>query len=540
MSKENLSLVRRSLAELLSAATARYFPKCKILNGGITDTGFYYDFYFSEEITSSHLQSIEEKMSLLISEGIEIKALKMVGKNAVEYLKHINLYNEEILSKIGLFLEDLITLVQINGHVNILEGEIDLLNSFEEIKNFKIFNVEKVEGEENQSRTRIFGAYFEDFSELKNYLKLQKKYLESTHLAFGKEESLFYPLSGKYSSFYVWDERGMIIKNTLLYNLKSELINEKFIEIQTPELEEEGNNFLDSGLEKESLSLLLENKGLKLKFPLYAFEQKEIKVSPDDLFFGLFRSIKKSFIEEYILCKEEDLLNEVISSLKFILKILKIYGFNSYRVILRNFRKKIRGPGKPAFFDIKLLEEALEKCAILYEISDSCYSSDYEEDKSLSIGFFLEDGQRWFHRGPNLKVELFSKKGDSERTFLIKRSSLGAIDDLIALLLEKENGELPFRINPEQVRIICLDSLETYAEHIKDLCESANIRAKVDKEDGPLSRRVHLAMKDKVSFVVVVGEKEKKAQGVAFRRLGECQMEQMSIDSFIKKLEDIL
>lgn len=538
MSKQNLSLARRSLAELLAVAVFEYFPKSKILEGGTTDTGFYFDFYFTEEITSSHLQALEEKMSLLISEDVEMKTLKMVDKNAIEYLKHFNVYNDDIRDKIELYPSNLINLVQIKNYVNILDCDLDLLETLKDIKHFKIFHFEKVEEGGKGLKTRIFGAYFEDFLELKNYLKLQKKYLDFNHLSFGNDTKLFYPIGGKYSSSFVWDEKGMILKNIISSNLKSELEKQHFAQIQTPDLDGENNNFFEPNLEINSLNLLLENKVSKSKFPLYAFEEKMVKLPLDDLFFGLFRSIKKKYIEEYILCKESNLLEEVISSLKFILKILKIYGFNSYKVFCRNFKKNHLNR-KSALFDSKLLIDALESCAIFYEYADSCRSG-YEEKLFPSIEFFLEDGQKWFHIGPNLKVELFSKKGESERTFLIKRSSLGAIDDFIALLLEKENGELPFWLNPEQVRIICLASSFEYALHIKDLCEKANFRARVDIEEDSLKMRVHLAMKEKASFVVVVGEKEQKNQNVAFRKLGECQMEQMSIDSFIKKLQDIL
>ena len=212
-------------------------------------------------------------------------------------------------------------------------------------------------------------------------------------------------------------------------------------------------------------------------------------------------------------------------------------------------RKSAEKPGSrrvSASCDVQLLKNALEKCGIPYllkecDLSDIRRNSDGGKKDVIgpSIEFFLEDGQKWLHRGPNLRVELFSKKEDTERAFLIKRSSLGAFDDLIALLLEKENGELPFWINPEQVRIICLDNSIEYALHIKDMCERNKIRSFVDVEESSLNKRVHTAMKEKASFIVVVGEKEKKAQNLAYRKLGECEMVQMSVDSFIKKLQDI-
>ena len=543
MNKEDLYILRRSAAELLAAAVFEYFPRSRVLSGGSTDTGFYYDFIFNEQLELSHLSAIEEKMRLLASEDIEIKMLRMMPKNAVEYLFHLKLKNDYIFQKIEDVQSDLVVFVQINNYINILDDDNELLSSSRGIKNFRLSHFERID-DGTQDRIRIFGSLFEDFSELKDYLKLQKRYLEENHLTYGEEANLFFSLNGKYSSSFIWNKRGVLFKKSIESFLKRELDRENFIEIQTPDfvgLEEENGIFFDEKDLKKikmCLSRLIEKRGLGLKIPFSVYEEKKLYPEVKDLFSGLFRSGEKHIFNEYIVCREADLLEKVISSLKFILKILKIYGFNDYSVICKNFAEKAGCRRKKNDSCSDVLKSAMETCGITYK---DIGNDDRGKKGNIgaSLEFFIEDGQKWLHRGPNLAVEFFSKKEDTERAFLIKRSSLGALEDLIALFLEKENGEIPFWINPEQVRIISLDNSLEYAEHIKDVCERNRIRAFIDVEDGPLNKRVHLAMKEKVSFIAVVGEKERKTQNLSYRQLGESQMGQMSIDSFIKKLQDI-
>ena len=541
LNKKNQSISKKTAAEILAASFLEFFPRSTVLDGGITDVGFYYDFSFDGIMSSDQLYALDEKMQLMVGQSVGIKTITMVPKNALEYLKHNNIKNRGLIKKLQEVDTNIVSIVQINNYVNVANEDATFLDTAGGLKYFKLYNYEKIESldSDNEGRIRIFGALFDSSKELKKYLKKQKQYLDFNHLTIGRESNLFFPLNDKYSIRYIWNEKGVLLKNIISNFLKMALYENRFVEIQTPD--DEFKNHIKKNINaknieyaKYSIKKIIENSPSKNKYPFYAFEEKKLSLPINDLFFGLYRANKKTIINEYIICKEEALLDEMISSLKFIMKMLKIYTFNANCVVCKYLKKKQRASSKVNFCDISIFEKALKSCDISYE-----QELGYGDKESLSIEFFLEDRQQWIHKGPSIKVDLFSKD-NNENIFTINRSSIGPIDDLIALLLEKENGDLPFWINPEHVRIICLDDCLEYGLKIKDLCESNKLRAFVDNSIEPLNMRVHKAIKEKVSYIVFVGEKEKKSLSVTIREVRENNTEQMSIDSFIKKLQDIL
>lgn len=523
MNTENHLQTKQTAAELLASCILDFYSHTIILKTGITDTGFYVDCVLEEAMSMDHLLVLEEKMILKINEKIEIKKLFMTPANAIEFLKHEKCKNKSLEERLRSLDDKVVSLVRINNYFNILSPEVDILERAEGIRYFKLYFFDSIENFCKENEIRIFGALFNNSDDLKNYLKTQRKYQGNNHLSYGADSNLFFSLSGKYSTSYVFDSPGVILTNTILGHIKSLLDEESFIQIKLPE---EISDVYDEKrrLEKDGLKILLKNNQT-----FYGFQHQYLSLPYDDPFFGLFRASKKNIITEYIICEKSFLLDEIISSLNFILKILKIYGFKSYQVFCRNFEKIRRSCAED--FDI---EEILKK---RFNLSCTVEKNSRSEAVS-SIEFFLEDGQLWLHLGPKITVDLFSRDG-KELFFLIKRWSLGPIEDFMALLLEKEEGKLPFWLNPVQVKIICLDNCLDYGVKVRDVCLSNNIRAFVDDGKEPLNKRVHLAMKEKASFIVVVGEKEKKANNVALRDEIKNIAEQMGIDSFIKKLQDI-
>ena len=50
---------------------------------------------------------------------------------------------------------------------------------------------------------------------------------------------------------------------------------------------------------------------------------------------------------------------------------------------------------------------------------------------------------------------------------------------------------------------------------------------------------MHIALKENPSFIIVIGENEKKQLKLTMRNTEDDKIEKMPIDSFLKKIEDI-
>lgn len=107
------------------------------------------------------------------------------------------------------------------------------------------------------------------------------------------------------------------------------------------------------------------------------------------------------------------------------------------------------------------------------------------------------------------------KNGKEKECVVIHRSAIGAIERLVAFLLEKYNGALPFWLAPVQVKILPVgEKFFSYARKVYEELRAADIRAELDESNETLGRKVRNAKLEKVPYWIVVGEKEEKEKTV--------------------------
>ena len=121
---------------------------------------------------------------------------------------------------------------------------------------------------------------------------------------------------------------------------------------------------------------------------------------------------------------------------------------------------------------------------------------------------------------------------------MIHRAILGSIERFIGVLLEHTGGVLPFWLAPEQVRVLSLsEKVEGYAAEIAATLKAAGYRAEADLRNEKLGFKVREAEIAKVPYMVVVGEREAAARGVAVRMLRGSKNQAMAIDELVATLK---
>lgn len=126
--------------------------------------------------------------------------------------------------------------------------------------------------------------------------------------------------------------------------------------------------------------------------------------------------------------------------------------------------------------------------------------------------------------------------GTRKRAFVIHRSSIGAIERVMAFLIEHYNGAFPLWLAPVQIAVIPVaDVHREYAADIHRKLQDAGIRAELDNSNESLGKKIRVAKKDKLPYFIVIGDKEVAAQNVTLEsRNGDSQ--QMSTDEMLQKL----
>lgn len=132
-----------------------------------------------------------------------------------------------------------------------------------------------------------------------------------------------------------------------------------------------------------------------------------------------------------------------------------------------------------------------------------------------------------------------NENGQEEQPIVIHRSSIGAIERIIAFLIEKYAGKFPVWLSPVQVKLIPIAQrhLEKAAEAAKQLLLSG-IRIELDDRQEPLAAKIRDATLQKVPYLCIMGDKEISASALSVsvrERNGKSETQQLH--EFISKLK---
>lgn len=102
--------------------------------------------------------------------------------------------------------------------------------------------------------------------------------------------------------------------------------------------------------------------------------------------------------------------------------------------------------------------------------------------------------------------------GAQHRAFVVHRSSIGAIERIIAFLIEHYAGAFPLWLSPVQVTVLPVSEKHAaYAEEIVEHLRSVDIRVELSVDDS-LGKRIRATKLEKVPYVLVVGDAEMEAK----------------------------
>jgi threonyl-tRNA synthetase len=95
----------------------------------------------------------------------------------------------------------------------------------------------------------------------------------------------------------------------------------------------------------------------------------------------------------------------------------------------------------------------------------------------------------------------------------------------------------PIWLSPTQVRVIPVsDKHLAYSEDIVRLLKGAKIRADLDDRDESLSKKIALAGKDWVPYVVVVGEKEEETGVLSVTTRKQREKKEVPVEELIHEV----
>ena len=566
-SQLSLQKLRSSAAELMACAVLELFPETLLVKGEAYDLGFYYDFVFQHDINEQMLVIIEDHMRAIIKEKRAVDMAEMMRENAIQFFRDKGQnVKAEVLEAVH---ENIVEIFRMGEFMDICSSPY--ISHSKQITAFrlqKIAQTNVILPARELRVTRIKGTVFHDKAALKKFLKSLELAKKRDHRILGRELSLFGTQDCAGAGFWFWYPNGVVIRDVLMDWWKQEHRGQRYKFLITPIVEK-------YSLVKEAGYFDAPEKGRNI-FPPFALEDDRYVLSPSrsHLHALVFRSKLHSYRElplryaecgnlytnarsaqlrgmlksraycsddAHVFCTLEQVRDEVISSLQFIDKTVKIFGFE-YKLYLAVRSRKSAGPQSRRVMFEKMLVDALAKLGFEYEVDETGTAFG-----GAVVYVKLKDvlGREW--SGPHVGIdfdipERFGLRyqgadGEMHTPVMIARSMFGSFERFIAILVEQYGGLFPLWLAPEQVRIIPVtEGNEVYAGKLRQEFESQSLRVSIDYRQEKLGAKIRTAQCDKIPYTIVVGDEEESKRLLTVRLWNQKDTWRVGLEAFIERL----
>ncbi|MBI4136710.1 threonine--tRNA ligase [Candidatus Roizmanbacteria bacterium] len=137
------------------------------------------------------------------------------------------------------------------------------------------------------------------------------------------------------------------------------------------------------------------------------------------------------------------------------------------------------------------------------------------------------------------KLSYINEQGEDEEPIVVHRSSIGAIERIIAFLIEHYSGNFPLWLSPVQVAFIPIT--ERHVEHTARVAaelKQSKIRVEIDDRNERMQAKVRDATLQKIPYIGIIGDKEIDAKTISIRTREGKDLGALSIQKFSQKLVD--
>ena len=569
-SEAGREVLRHSTAHLMAEAVVSLWPGAHYAIGPAIEDGFYYDFELPEgaHFTDDDLARIEDRMRQFVAadesivrtehsfeEGLALFADQPFKREIIEAVRH------------GVDEVDAPASEGDDGHIGVVstyqngDDFIDLCRgphvpSTGRLGHFKLLRVAGAywRGDERRPQLqRLYGTAWESDKALASYLHRLEEAERRDHRKLGAALDLFSFPEEIGSGLPVFHPKGGMIRRLMedysrrrhqeagyefVYSphiTKAELFEisghlDWFAEGMFPPMELEGEQryYLKPMNCPFHILIFGSRQRSYRELPLRLFEFGTVyRYERSGVVHGLTRVRGLTQDDAHIFCTRDQMVEELQSTLHFVLSLLRDFGLNDYFLELST-----RPPDK-AVGSNEEWEEATE--ALL------------QAAEPLGLDLVLDEGGGAFY-GPKISVQVKDAIGRTHqistiqldfqlpqrfdmhyvgadntrhRPIMIHRALFGSVERFFAILLEHYAGALPTWLMPEQVRVLPVrDDHHDYATMVLDRCRSRGLRASVEEAAEPLGARIRRAKLEKLPYIVVVGDSDVAASTVGVNRRG--------------------
>jgi len=562
---EGLEVLRHSASHILAAAVTELYPHTQLGIGPAIADGFYYDFKFPSPISENDLEKIEAKMREIVKKKEPFKRQELCRMEAAEIFG-AQPFKQELLAELP--TDDKATAYLNDSFTDLCRGPH--IPDTGKLKAFKLLSVAGAYwrgDEKNPMLTRIYGTAFPSQKELEEHLERLKEAERRDHRVLGKQLDLFHIDEEVGAGLPLWHPKGALIRKIIEDFWRDAHLSSGYEMVMIPHIASADlwktsghwdfyRESMYSPMDIEGQEYIVKPMNCPGHIKIYNSRTRSYRELPirwaelgtvyryerSGALHGLLRVRGFTQDDAHLFVRPDQLQDEIISVIKFVLYMLKTFGFDEYEVYLSTRPEKSVGSDEHWEQATAALKAALEEVGLAYEL-DPGEGVFYGPKIDMKIRDAI--GRAWqcttiqvdFNLPERFDITYIGEDNAEHRPIMIHRALLGSLERFIGCLIEHYAGAFPLWLAPVQAVVLPIaDRHNDYAGQVAKRLREEDLRVYVDDRKESVGRKIRDAEMDKVPYMLVVGDKETDALNVSVRSYAEGDLGSEPIEELAARL----
>ncbi len=545
-------------SHVMAQAVKRLWPEVQLAIGPSIAEGWYYDFDSPFSFTQEHLDKIEAEMKKICKERLHLERSEKPRPEAIAYMeeKH-EPYKVELIQDLP---QDAVISFYTQGEFTDLCAGPHL-DSTGRIKGNALKLTQCCgaywRGDSNRKMLqRIYGIAFPKKEELDEYLRRQEEARKRDHNKLGRELEFFTTVDVIGQGLPILLPKGAKVIQTLQRWVEDEEEKRGYLLTKTPymakrelyKISGHWDHYLDGMFvlgdpdDETKDCFALRPMTCPFQYQVFLNRARSYRDLPMRLgetstlfrnedsgeMHGLIRVRQFTISEGHLILRPEQLEEEFKGCLelaKYCLETVGMLEDCTFRFSQWDPNNKEKYIGTPEQWEEaqSIMGKILDDLQVNYTVGiDEAAFYGPKLDIQYRNVFGKEDTIVTIQVDQLLAeqfgMEYVDADGKKKRPYIIHRTSLGCYERTLAYLIEKYAGALPLWMMPTQARVLPItDRAHDYAENLVRQLKAAGIRAEGDFRSEKLGYKIREAQKEKIPYMLVVGDKEAENGTVAVR-----------------------
>jgi threonyl-tRNA synthetase len=563
---EGMKILRHSAAHVMAQAVCDLFPGAAYAIGPAIDNGFYYDFDLPETLTPEDLPRIEARMREIAEAGQPFVREQLSRNEALERFAAQPFKLEIIrgLDRDEGAGEETVSVYRNDGWSDLCLGPH--VPSTRSLGAFKLTSIAGAywRGDETKPMLqRVYGTAWPTKGDLAAHLERLKEAERRDHRKLGRQLDLFSFPEELGPGLAVWHPRGGVFRKQLEDYVRELHLERGYDIVQSPHLarrvlwDTSGHTakYIDNmypEMVRDDAHYFVKPMNCPFHVLIYKSQVRSYRDLPMRLselgtvyryerlgtLHGLLRARGLTQDDSHIICRPDQLIEEIVKVFDLTLEIHRTFGFEDPVVNLSTKPGQAIGDERMWASANEALRDALDHSGLAYSVAEgegAFYGPKVDFHFRDAIGrlWQLTTVQCDFALPDRFDMEYTGEDNQRHRPVMIHRAILGSLERFSGVLIEHYAGAFPLWLSPEQIRLVPV--ADRHADHANKLAarfRDAGLRPFVDHSHESVGKKIRAAQLMRAPYTLVVGDVEIDSGELTVRDRAGSEVAGVAVEAF--------